>query len=508
MQTQAKRVTAGITWLSSPGGDLQLLLGLSLLLSLLIGEAIDRLALPRRPWLAGGMAAMAFRAATIAAIWLTALGLTARAVFALTATAVALAILVGISNIKRRYLREPLVFSDFALLAHFVRHPQLFYVSGRWMAALIAGVAVLVAAIAIWMAVEPRTVSAAVQSTVLLGLTAALAVIWFGGVLRATAARLVPVPDLESDMIRLGLLASLTAYVLAWRHASFAAAAPAKPLAPPYDIIIVIQAEAFIDLRRHGVSNVRLPAFDLLAERALARGLLEVPCQGAYTLRPESAVIAGLGFDGQGFDRYHPYLRPYRLGLATLPRRLSPSGWDSLFVHPHDGTFFRRHRAIPALGFAGFADERAFAGAPRQGPHVSDDAVATFLIDATRQRCAKEQPLFAYAVTMEAHDPYGTGRLPDEDDPTRQYNRHIENADRMLGRLIQEFDRGSLRTLLVFFGDHVPFLPSFADPFVDTRTDFVVAELGPAARRDKIDIQVSRPEHLYALIVRCAEEQR
>jgi phosphoglycerol transferase MdoB-like AlkP superfamily enzyme len=486
-----------------------LLPALSLLLSVLLCEAIDWLAQPARSLFGGGPMAFAWRAAAIASIWLLAFGLTGRALFAAVATAVTVGILVAISNAKRRYLREPMVFSDFALLEHIVRHPRLFYIPPRWAGALIAAFIAVIATIVGWMTLEPRTAGAVAQLAALLAVAGALAIaVWSGSSIRASAAALVRTPNIEGDVARIGLLASLAIYAVLWRHEPVArpAAVPAPgPLSPPYDAVIVLQAEAFIDLRRLGRADLRLPAFDGLRRRALACGLLEVPCQGAYTLRPESAVITGCGFHQQGFDRFHPYLRPDRIAANALPRRLAQAGWDTLFVHPYDGDFFRRNRAMPALGFVRFADEREFAGARRAGPYICDEAVADFLLSEIRERRASGRRLFAYAVTMEAHDPYGPGRLPDEDDPVRQYIHHIENADRMLARLVSELDGGDERVLLVFFGDHVPFLPAFADPFSDARTDYVVAELGRGASRDSIDFEITRPEHLHALIERRLE---
>jgi hypothetical protein len=480
-----------------------LLITCSLVLTLVAGELLDRLAPPGRPLLSGGPAALGWRAALIAAAWLLAMGLSARPLLAAVATAVGIGIVVAISALKQRYLREPLVFSDFALLENVLRHPQMFYVPRRRQGLVIAGVAALLAAIAAWMTIEPRAIGFAAQGLSLLA-AAGLAAMLAQPRSLAAAARLVHGPEPARDLGRLGLLVSLFTYAAAWRlepepEANVASSPTPLPSRSPDQAIIVVQAESFVDLRRLGRSELRLPAFDRLRQRALAAGLIAVACQGAYTLRPESAVIGGLGFSEQGFDRFHPYLRPHRWAATALPRSLAAAGWDTLFVHPYDPAFFRRARAMPALGFARIADERAVAGAARVGPYVSDEAVARLVIDEIE---ASRGPLFVYAVTLEAHDPYGPGRLPDEDDPVRQYIRHIENADRMLAQIADALDRRAGRALLVLFGDHVPVLPEFADPFPDTRTDYVAVELGRAARRTRIAHAVTRPEHLHALI--CA----
>jgi phosphoglycerol transferase MdoB-like AlkP superfamily enzyme len=158
---------------------------------------------------------------------------------------------------------------------------------------------------------------------------------------------------------------------------------------------------------------------------------------------------------------------------------------------------------MPIFGFARFADEHAFADARRVGPYVCDEAVAEFICAEIKASIGGKRSLFVYAVTMEAHDPYGKGRLPGEDDPVRQYIHHIENTDRMLARLVESLDGEDRKTLLVVFGDHVPFLPNFADPFGDSRTDYIAVEIGRNASRARTGPAVSRPEHLHALILRC-----
>jgi phosphoglycerol transferase MdoB-like AlkP superfamily enzyme len=475
-----------------------LLIALSLVLAIGFGELADRLARPRRALLAGSGAALTIRAAVIAWVWLLTFGLTGRPLFAAAATVALIGAGVAISNAKQRYLQEPLLFSDIALLEHVPGHLSLFYVERRWQALAFA---VLAGAVA-WLVIEPRSAANAQIGSLMIAFAAVIAV--WGGVMLAPVARLIGEPSPQDDVARLGLIVTMLAYFAGWRLQP-ALPAPAPALlhsAQAFDAVIVVQAESFVDLRRLGPTAMRLPAFDRLKRRAVSTGLIEVPCIGGYTLRPESAVLTGRSFLDQGFDRFHPYARPERFAAGALPNLFRSAGWDTLFVHPYDRTFFRRGRAMPALGFQRFADQSAFATAQRVGPHVSDDAVAEFLLAEIRASAERSRRLFAYAVTMEAHDPYGPGRIPGEPDPLQQYVHHIENADRALGKLADRLDGEDWRVLLVLFGDHVPVLPQFADPFPDTRTDYLVVELGKKAKSEPIGLSVTRPEHLHALI--CA----
>lgn len=477
---------------------------LGLALGFAAWEAIDAQVRPRRRVFGGG-AALAARAAVFLLLALAWLGLSGRFWFSLAATLVTLAILVVISNLKQRSLYEPLVFSDFAFLEPLLRHPSLFYIERRDALLLAAGVATLAAAITMWTAVEPAMLSlpgrAALvggEALVLGGLVAACG----RGLAWPRALTFADPADARAGVHRFGLSATLPTAWLRWRseRSSPLPAVPAPAAAPGIDAVVVIQSESFMDLRRVGVAT-DLPEFDRLGGRALARGLLAVPCFGAYTLRPEVSVITGLGRTQQSFDGFHPYLRPGRFAPASLPAQLRKQGWRTVFLHPYDERFFRRNVAIPTLGFETFIGRRDLAAAERCGPYISDAALAAEIEREVGRARADGVPLFLVCVTMEAHDPYGPGRLPGEDDPQRQYLHHMAHADTMLARLTAHLDAGVDQALLAFYGDHAPVLPA-VDPIRERRTDFVILECGrQAARQDQAPCPVEwGPERINAFI--------
>jgi len=446
-------------------------------------EAVDALARPRRGIFGGSRAAILGRFAVFLLLSAAWLGLFGRFWFALTASLVTLAILVAISNAKQRSLYEPLVFSDFAFLGPILRHPSLFYIERREGLALLGAVAVLLAVIAGWVWIEPRAIPWPAQLALLGGEVALLGLAAFSP--WPAALTFADATDPRDAIRRFGLAASLPTAWLRW-CAEGRRPLPASPppeVAAGIDAVVVIQSESFMDLRRVGVAT-DLPNFDRLRPRALAQGLLEVPCFGAYTLRPEVTVMTGLTAAQQSFDGLHPYLRPGRYAPASLPAALRGQGWRTVFLHPYDETFFRRHRAIPALGFDTFLSQRDLPEAERCGYYISDDATAGVIEAQLRAARADRVPLCLVCVTMEAHDPYRPGRLPDEDDPLRQYLHHIGHADAMLARLAAQFDADVDRVLLVFYGDHAPVLPA-VDPERERRTEFMILECGRGAARDR-----------------------
>jgi hypothetical protein len=217
-----------------------LLTVLSLLLALVLGELIDSFAEPRRRIFSGGADLVAWRACSVACIWLLAFGLTGRPVLALVATLTPIGFLVAISNAKLRTLREPLVFTDIALLEHVWRHPHLFYMPARWRWALPIGALAPVAAIVVWMMFEPRTAGLGPWLSLVLAIAA-----WGGAALWPTVlmpmAKLVSQPDPQADVMRLGILLSLMVHYAAWRldPPPHEAAAPDLKSAPAYDAIVV-----------------------------------------------------------------------------------------------------------------------------------------------------------------------------------------------------------------------------------------------------------------------------
>jgi phosphoglycerol transferase MdoB-like AlkP superfamily enzyme len=79
------------------------------------------------------------------------------------------------------------------------------------------------------------------------------------------------------------------------------------------------------------------------------------------------------------------------------------------------------------------------------------------------------------------------------------FKQHLRNADAMLGRLIATFEAAPHRVVLLFYGDHVPLLKAYADPFPDARTDYVLLELGARARSAQPAVERHRAVHELGL---------
>lgn len=418
--------------------------------------------------------------------WLL-LALTRRPALSLGLALLLLYILYAVSELKSRLLDTPLLPSDFVLLGHLGDGGGLLlrYVSRSAIAALVAAFAF--AAVLAWIEQPWRRLRGWRHWTwiaVAAGLSASLVagVRPWSTVYSDEAAFLRWSP--AESALNSGLPSTLVRY--SWhvdfllpepdRDAArrFLQAHPAGPVAEGggKPDIVVLQSESFFDAARlRGLEPAQvLP--ELRRVSTLSRhGELRVPAYGGGTIRTEFEVLTGIAM------RYFPEVEyPYfRLTAAPLPsiaHVLAANGYRVIAVHPHEREFWNRASAFRNLGIGEFDDDRAFVDAPRAGWFVSDEA----LVDHVLARLdGSAQPTFVFAISMENHGPYedypnvAADALAREPVPAglaggaarelRGYLHHLANADRSLGRLVDALAQRPRRTLLLFYGDHLPALP-------------------------------------------------
>lgn len=391
--------------------------------------------------------------------------------------------------LKRRELREPLVFADAGELRELVLHPRFYlpFVPLIHLLLIVAGVA-LVAALVLWL--EPPVPVWPLPSLASAALLAiALAVLmqvdrlplW----LRAQGIAGQP----GTDIARHGLAAILLAYaVLARfeRSSRLHAVRRHSPalLLPGIDAVVVVQNESFFDLRRLGPGLLPqgLPAFDRRRAEAMHHGRLAVPAWGANTVRSEFAVLTGIGEAELGLDRFNPYFRFARSALPSLAWQFRAAGFRTVCLHPFDRGFYGRHAVMPCLGFETFlGQETLCAGGPMDDPALADRILAMLAED--------DRPLFVFAITMGNHGPWQGGAGEGPSSAFDSYREGLYQADAMIARLCDGLEAQQERqSLLAFYGDHQPNIPALyhRPGFADGQTDYFI--WSPArrtgARRD------------------------
>lgn len=233
--------------------------------------------------------------------------------------------------------------------------------------------------------------------------------------------------------------------------------------------IVVVQSESLFDPARlrDVLSGRYLPDYHRLAQGANS-GDLKVPTFAGGTIRTEFEVLTGAPLASLGGIQY-PWLELDRDAYPGLTRVLDQHGYRSVAIHPNAIAFWNRARAYPALGFERFIDGESFAKDRIVGLFTSDAAMTDRVLD---ELADDGPPQFVFAISMENHGPFdwrpgldaqrlSALPMPEELDARDRvwlgnYLYLLDDADRELGRLASAIAQRKRRTLLLFYGDHLP----------------------------------------------------
>lgn len=233
--------------------------------------------------------------------------------------------------------------------------------------------------------------------------------------------------------------------------------------------IVVLQSESLFDPARlrEVLSGRWLPEYHRLAATATA-GDMQVPTFVGGTIRTEFEVLTGAPLASLGGIQY-PWLELAQTAWPGLTRVLDEHGYRSTAIHPNSSAFWNRARTYPALGFERFIDSESFDANRIVGLFISDAA----LTDRVLSELADDgPPQFVFAISMENHGPFDwrpgldPERLAALPMPERldaggrlwfgNYLYLLDDADHELGRLADALRARQRRTLLLFYGDHLP----------------------------------------------------
>jgi phosphoglycerol transferase MdoB-like AlkP superfamily enzyme len=448
---------------------------------------------------------IAMRLVVIAMIYILFFAISWRPLYSFLGTLSFFLIFTGISRAKFAFIREPLVFTDIALVVDVFKYKEIFYATRLNVAFWAGAIGYVFGVSALFYVFEPhllpdrgRGLAILTVLAVLLVPGASLFVLPVRRVVSRIATRCVGRIHLRVNTRRFGSFGYVTFHFLMWlgkvketfldelahkleavAHEFFGDTHGDRP-----PLVVVWQSESFLDMRHLGVDTLNLPNLDALKKRSARYGRLGNVFEGGYTLRTEFAVLSGLKPHTLGVDASYPYLRARNYADVVWPARFRKSGWRTHFIHPYERTFFMRHKAIPELGFDRMTMLEDFDHVPRpDAPYVSDSSLADRVADAC-EATDMERGAFIFVASMENHGPWAKGRAGALEDPVDIYCHILERSDAALGRLVEKLDALDRPVWLVFYGDHAPLLKSFADPFPDPRTDFVIAPLGSAKAKD------------------------
>lgn len=232
--------------------------------------------------------------------------------------------------------------------------------------------------------------------------------------------------------------------------------------------IIFIMNESFWDPTQ--LQSVTLSEDPMPTVRKNQVGWLLSPQFGGGTANIEFEALTGLNvsFLPTGSIAYQQFINRPLPSLATV---LKEQGYEATAIHPYYNWFWNRENVYNYMGFNEFISLDHFKGAAYRGPYISDQEVSKKIINKIE---ATEKPDFIYAVTMQNHGPYEKNRykgakikiedknLSDEARYTLEsYTQGVVEADEALYELIRHYEKSEEPTIIIFYGDHLPFLGAY-----------------------------------------------
>ena len=298
--------------------------------------------------------------------------------------------------------------------------------------------------------------------------------------------------------------------------------------------VIMVMNEAFSDISDYSIfrwDEDPLPTLHALRQDPHAiTGRVVAPSFAGGTANTEFDVMTGMQTNALSKTTTSS-MRVVNRNLDSLFRAFGADDYHTSYIHCGDDWFYNRENVMRWFG----AEETMFidqmATPEMKGRWVTDDYMAGLIEAEFESAMAEGRQLFNYTTTIQNHmsytaDKYGAdyayppidASIPLSDAVTSMLEVYIEgarDADAMLGRLVDYFTVREEPVVLVFFGDHLPYLgdnqlaytemgmtqdpnwntlTSYETPFVIWANDSAAVELDwDAAVSD-----LALPEHLSA----------
>ena len=243
--------------------------------------------------------------------------------------------------------------------------------------------------------------------------------------------------------------------------------------------VIMIMNEAFSDITDYEAfaydeTNGPLPNLQAMRNDPHAvTGHIVVPNFAAGTANTEFDVMTGIQTNALS-ETTSSAMRVVNRNLDSLFRVYGNNGYQTSYFHPGDNWFYNRENVLAWMGAEKTMFTNQMEGLEYKGRWVTDASLTDLITEEFESAVAAGKPLFHYMTTIQNHmsytpDKYGEGyEYPEvplnvavSDSVQSMLNVYVEGArdsDAMLGDLRDYFSAQDAPVVLVFFGDHLPYL--------------------------------------------------
>lgn len=233
--------------------------------------------------------------------------------------------------------------------------------------------------------------------------------------------------------------------------------------------IVFVMSESFSDPSRlNGVEVSGEPLADYyeVADQTYSGNMLSQN-YGGGTANIEFEALTGFSMALFNAQLTTPYtmLVPKMDQLPSIVSALNAQSYQTTAIHPYNTSMYKREDVYQTLGFDQFISERTmtYTDTIENNPYISDESAYKEVMTLLKE---EKTPQFIHLVTMQTHMPYNgkydrLGYSAEISDGSRtldleNYLQDISYSSTALKQFTEELKNLSRRTLVVFWGDHLP----------------------------------------------------
>lgn len=234
--------------------------------------------------------------------------------------------------------------------------------------------------------------------------------------------------------------------------------------------IVFVMSESFSDgtrLKEFTIDGDPLTPYREVAQQTYSGQMLS-PGYGGGTANIEFEALTSFGmelFNPQLTTPYTQLLTNFK-SFPSIVSLLAERGYETTAIHPYNTSMYKRQDVYNVLGFDQFISQETidYDDTLENNPYISDASAYQQVLD----QLDSTTPQFIHLVTMQTHMPY-SGKYDTLDFATTPANTSMENyyqdvhyAAIALQNFLAQLETSDQRTLVVFWGDHLPSIYSDA----------------------------------------------
>jgi phosphoglycerol transferase MdoB-like AlkP superfamily enzyme len=231
--------------------------------------------------------------------------------------------------------------------------------------------------------------------------------------------------------------------------------------------IVYVMSESFSDpshLSGLTITGNPLADYYQVADQTISGKMLSQNYGGGTAnIEFEALTSFSMGLMNPQMTTPYTMLVPKLTQLPSLVSFLEKQGYDATAIHPYDTSMYKRKDVYDVMGFQTFLnqDTMTYTDKIENNPYISDESaykeVLSLLDDS-------ENPQFIHLVTMQTHMPYdskydtlnyqasGDGNMTS----LENYLQDVSYSSTALKNFVDKLQELDRRTLVVFWGDHLP----------------------------------------------------